>query len=227
MNTDLYKRASSPLFRPAAWLVLLFTGLLLLAGSGKLLYALDGVAVGGGVLWTGNSRTDIGAPGPVQPALFLGFPFHFGESRFSLDPFLALHRSWYLYHEESSQAVPAELEHRDVTFLNLRISGAFRFDLFSRETWSSGPSLSLNLHLPIPVMVWRENDNLGALVGDLYGDLKFLLPGAGWFGSILLHGKHRLHLAADVLFPIHRFWDGTGLPFWDGMGIILKTSYLF
>ena len=207
-------------------LALLFV-LMVLFAPASTLYALDGVEIGGGIIWTGNSRTVIGAPSPLQPFASLGFPFHFGESRFSLAPALAIHRAWYLYHSDTGQAVPAELEHRDVTFLTLRPSGTIRYDLVLKESWSTGPSLSINLHLPIPIVVWENEENLGALVGNLYEGARFILPAAGWYGSFLLNGTHRLLFAADVLFPVHRLWDGEDLPFFDGLGISLKAAYLF
>lgn len=189
--------------------------------------ALEGVELSGGLLWTGNSRTDTGAPSPVYPAFTAAFPIRFGSSgSFLFVPSLTFFRAWYLADPESGAAVPAEIEQRDLTVLVLLPDAALRYELFSGERVSGGPEASLGFFLPVPVAAAGGTEEVSSIVSDLYGGGKFVMPAAGWYWEIPLKGMP-LAVSVKAYLPLHRLWDGEGLPFYDRLGIFLKAGFRF
>jgi hypothetical protein len=186
------------------------------------------VELSGGLLLSINSQTEKGAPSPVYPAISLALPFRFSpDSRMLFVPSISLFRAWYLYDAESDAAIPAELEQRDVTMVVPLLDAAVRYELITRETLVSGPEASLAFFTPIPVSQMSEGDELSSIITDLYGKAKFVMPGFGWHLMVLLHDTHPLLFTFRSYLPLHRLWDGEGLPFYDRLGIVLRIGYRF
>jgi hypothetical protein len=91
----------------------------------------------------------------------------------------------------------------------------------------TGPELSLSFDLPVPIVVWENEDESSSLVSDLYDSGKFFLPGVGWHWTVILHDTHPLLFNLKSYLPLHRFWDGEDLPFYDRLKIALRVGYRF
>ncbi len=188
----------------------------------------EGVELSGGLLLSINSQTEKGAPSPISPNLSLALPLRFSpESRMLFVPSLSFYRAWYLYDTGSGTAIPAELEQRDVTMLVLLPDFAFRFESIIRENLVSGPELSLAFFAPVPVAQMSGGDELSSIMTDLYGSAKFVMPGFGWHLMMLLNDTHPLLFTLKSYLPLHRLWDGAGLPVYDRLGIVLRIGYRF
>ncbi len=188
----------------------------------------EGVELSGGILWSINSQTDKGAPSPVYPTISLALPFRFSQdSQMLFVPSISLFRAWYLYDAESGTAIPAELEQRDVTMVVPLLDSALRYEIISEETLVSGPEVSIAFFAPIPVAQISGGDELPSITTDLYGKAKFVMPGFGWHLMMLLNDTHPLLFTFKSYLPLHRLWDGEGLPFYDRLGIVLRIGYRF
>ncbi|WP_020611138.1 hypothetical protein [Sediminispirochaeta bajacaliforniensis] len=188
---------------------------------------MEGIEFFGGGIWTGNSRSDAGAPSPIYPSLTIGVPLRLGDGPFSFVPALTLYKAWYLYDESEESAIPAELEQRDITAVEIIIDSSFRFDMIKRKSFVTGPELSLSFDLPVPIVVWENEDESSSLVSDLYDSGKFFLPGVGWHWTVILHDTHPLLFNLKSYLPLHRFWDGEDLPFYDRLKIAFRVGYRF
>jgi hypothetical protein len=184
-----------------------------------------GVDLAGGVYLSINSRTDIGAPSPISPFFSVSLPLQQEGSRFSLVPSISLHKGWYRYDEAAGLTIPAELEQRDLTVVVPILEAAFRYDLIVRESFETGPQGGLALFLPVPLAIWQNEDTIGELISGLYGSGQFVMPMFGWHLMVLLNDTHPLLIGLKSLIPLHRLWDGEGLPFHDRLGVSLQVGY--
>lgn len=185
---------------------------------------LKGVDLAGGVYLSINSRTD-GAPSPLSPFFSVSLPLQQEDSRFSLVPSISLHKAWYRYDEATGLTMPAELEQRDITVVVPILEAAFRYDLIARESFETGPQAGLSLFLPVPLAIWQNEDNMAELFSGLYAKGQFVMPMFGWHMMVLLNDTHPLLIGLKSLIPLHRVWDGEGLPFYDRLGVSLQVGY--
>jgi hypothetical protein len=187
--------------------------------------SLAGTEWEGGIRWIGVSQEDLTVPqsGHLTNELIVRFPLTL-TNRLEWVPSLSL--TMLNYRIDGGRVVPADIEQRELTALVplLEMPVRWRFLRFAKHSYSLSGGLAGEL--PIPVWV-EESSAMGQITGELYSDVRYLLPFTRLSGRWTLAGRLQMVLRVSGYYPVHRLWDGSGVPFYDHLMIGASVGFYF
>ncbi|MFP4362684.1 MAG: hypothetical protein ACLFR1_02315 [Spirochaetia bacterium] len=187
----------------------------------------DGLYFQIGQTWVGNSQ-DVSSPNPIiiqfNTGVIMDLPW-----LLYLSPDVFVGGYHYTWQEEQAMAIPVAREFATGSYvLYVNIDPGFGLRLPVTDSVAFGVSLGPAFLLRFPVLSYGGGkENAPNILGYLLGGGRFFYPQTSAQLDWAFSDSIRFLLKLRVFYPIHHYWTGDSLPFYDQLIIQNNIGFVF